>query len=87
MKSFGFEHVAGLLIGYDGSWHLKMMIGNGFSSTKWAEIWCGDFECYGGVTKMVVDRNESTMQERASALAEDLLDRRFWECKADVKAT
>jgi hypothetical protein len=87
MKSFGFEHVAGLLIGYDGSWHLKMTIGNAFSSTKWTEIWCGEFEDYGGVSKMAVDRKELAMQDRASALAEIMLMHKFWDCKADVKAT
>ena len=87
MKSFGFEHVAGLLIGYDGSWNLKLTVVNAFSSTKWTEIWCGDFECYGGVTKMVVDREEQAMQGRASTLAEALLSGKFWECKADIKAS
>ena len=36
---------------------------------------------------MVVDGKEFAMQERASTLAESILMHRFWECKADVKAT
>ena len=87
MQSFGFEHVAGLLIGYDGSWYLKTTVCNAFASTKWTEVWKGDFECYGGVAKMVVDKNELAMQRRASMLADSLLVGRFWECKVDVKAT
>ncbi|KAF9697054.1 hypothetical protein EKO04_004984 [Ascochyta lentis] len=86
-KAFGFEHVAGLLIGYDGCWYVKATAGNAFSSTKWAEVWSGDFECYGGVAKMVVEREERGMQDRASMLAASMLAQRFWEFKVDVKVT
>ncbi|KAF1355624.1 hypothetical protein EJ07DRAFT_168105 [Lizonia empirigonia] len=87
LKAFRFEHVAGLLVGYDGSWHLKATAGNAFSSTKWAEVWSGDFECYGGVSKMVVEMEELAMEHRACVLAGDMLRERFWECKADVKVS
>lgn len=87
MKIFKFEHVAGFLIGYDGTWHLKATAGGACSNPKWPEIWAGRFESYAGVSAMTVETEEVDMAKRASMLAESMLSARFWELKADVKTT
>ncbi|KAH7077743.1 hypothetical protein BKA63DRAFT_542089 [Paraphoma chrysanthemicola] len=87
MKTFRFEHVAGFLIGYDGSWHLKVTASNAYSSPKWPDVWAGKFEDRGGVTKMTVECDEVGMAKRASSLAECMLHTRYWEIKVDVKTT
>jgi hypothetical protein len=87
LKIYKFEHVAGFLIGYDGSWHLKVTAGGACSNPKWPEIWAGKFESYPGVSAMTVEAEEVDMAKRASALAESMLAARFWELNADIKTT
>jgi hypothetical protein len=87
LKIYKFEHVAGFLIGYDGSWHLKVTAGGACSNPKWPEIWAGKFESYPGVSAMTVEAEEVDMAKRASALAESMLAARFWELSADIKTT
>jgi hypothetical protein len=87
MKSFRFEHMAGFLIGYDGSWHLKVTASNAYSSTKWPDVWAGKFEDHGGVARMTVEVEDAGMAKRASTLAEYMLTTKFWEFKADIKTT
>jgi hypothetical protein len=84
---YGFEHVAGFLIGYDGSWHLKVTAGNAFANTKWPEVWAGKFESYGGVAKMTVESDGKEMAKRASKLGESMLSNKYWELKMDIKTT
>jgi hypothetical protein len=79
--------LAGFLIGYDGSWHVKLTAGHAYSNPKWPEVWSGKFESYGGVAKMTVEVEEQDMAKRASELADSMLKNRFWELKADVKTT
>ncbi|KAF1921127.1 hypothetical protein BDU57DRAFT_488548 [Ampelomyces quisqualis] len=87
MKAFRFEYLAGFLIGYDGSWHLKVTATNAYCTTKWPDVWAGKFEDRGGVTKMSVEVEQMAMAKRASLLAEYMLETKFWELKADVKTT
>ncbi|KAI4626391.1 uncharacterized protein J4E87_004893 [Alternaria ethzedia] len=85
MKAYRFEHVAGFLIGYDGSWHLKVTASNAYSAPKWPDVWAGKFECHGGVAKMTIETEEMEMAKRASALATAMIGGRYWELKTDVK--
>jgi hypothetical protein len=87
MKAFRFEHVAGFLIGYDGSWHLKVTASNAYANSKWPDVWAGKFEDRGGVMKMTVEFEEDVMAKRASVLSECMLSSKYWELKADVKMT
>jgi hypothetical protein len=87
MKFFRFEHVAGFLIGYDGSWHIKVTASNAYSSSKWPDVWAGKFEDHGGVAKMTVEDEEGPMAKRASALAQYMLSTKYWKLKTDVKTT
>ena len=87
MKAYRFEHVAGFLIGYDGSWHLKVTASNAYSCAKWPDVWAGKFEDRGGVTKMTIEADEGAMAARASALADCLLTMKHWELKTDIKMT
>jgi hypothetical protein len=85
---YGFDHVAGLLIGYDGVWHLKITAGNAYSNPKWNDVWAGKFDSYGGLAKMSVETEDADMAKRASAFAQAILDGRFWTvAKPDIKAT
>lgn len=86
-KLYGFEHVAGLLIGYDGCWHLKATASNAYANSKWPEVWAGKFACDRGVFQMTVEMGEEEMAKRASILANMILEHRFWEFKADIKAS
>ncbi|CAO2647872.1 Nn.00g087940.m01.CDS01 [Neocucurbitaria sp. VM-36] len=87
LKVYGFEHVAGFLIGYDGAWSLKITAGNAYSNPKWPDVWAGKFESYGGIANMSVEAGELEMARRASTLAESILANKYWELKTDVKAT
>ncbi|KAH7400759.1 hypothetical protein DE146DRAFT_717593 [Phaeosphaeria sp. MPI-PUGE-AT-0046c] len=87
MKSFRFEHLGGFLIGYDGSWHLKITASNAYSASKWPEVWSGKFEDRGGVLRMTVEVEESALMKRASLLAEFMLTTKYWELKTDIKTT
>jgi hypothetical protein len=87
MKAFRFEHLAGFLIGYDGSWHLKVTASNAYCTSKWSEVWAGKFEDHGGVTKMTVEVEAKDMEKRASVMAEYMLETKFWELKADIRST
>lgn len=87
LKVFRFEQIAGFLIGYDGSWNLKVTAGDAFSLPKWPDVWAGKLESYGGVTKMTVEVDELEMAKRASTLASAIIEARYWELKADVKTT
>ncbi|KAF2133172.1 hypothetical protein P153DRAFT_331643 [Dothidotthia symphoricarpi CBS 119687] len=87
LKVYGFEHIAGLLIGYDGSWHLKVTAGDAYSNPKWPDVWAGKFESYGGISKMVVELDEVGMERRASVMGESILRGRYWGCKKDIKST
>ncbi|KAH8643267.1 hypothetical protein IG631_00730 [Alternaria alternata] len=85
MKLYRFEHVAGFLIGYDGSWHLKVTASNAYSAPKWPDVWAGKFECHGGVAKMTIENEEMNMAKRASILASTVISGRYWELKTDIK--
>ncbi|KAH7380784.1 hypothetical protein BKA66DRAFT_419484 [Pyrenochaeta sp. MPI-SDFR-AT-0127] len=85
LKVFGFEHVAGLLIGYDGSWHLKITANDAYSNPKWPEVWAGKFQSFGGLTKMIVEVEDIAMAKRASILAKTMLEHKYWELKTDIK--
>ncbi|KAG9192634.1 hypothetical protein G6011_11368 [Alternaria panax] len=87
MKAYRFEHVAGFLIGYDGSWHLKVAASNAYSTPKWPDVWAGKFECQGGVAKMTIENEEMAIAKRASVLAATVIGGRYWELKTDVKIT
>lgn len=87
MKAFRFEHLGGFLIGYDGSWHLKVTASNAYSANRWPEVWSGKFEDRGGVMKMTVEVKEGDMMKRASLLADCMLTMKYWELKADIKMT
>ena len=87
MKVYGFEHLAGYLIGYDVAWSLKITAGNAYSNPKWPDVWAGKFESYGGIAKMSIETEEFEMAKRASNLAESILKNRYWELKTDIKAT
>ncbi|KAF1947678.1 hypothetical protein EJ02DRAFT_439891 [Clathrospora elynae] len=87
MKAYRFEHVAGFLIGYDGSWHLKVTASNAYSASKWPDVWTGKFECRGGVAKMTVEAEEMDMTKQASALADSIIASKYWKLKTDIKTT
>jgi hypothetical protein len=87
MKAYRFDHVAGFLIGYDGSWHLKVTASNAYSAPKWPDVWAGKFKCHGGVAKMTVEVEENETAKRASVLAGSIIDAKYWELKTDVKTT
>ncbi|KAL6706623.1 hypothetical protein ACN47E_005379 [Coniothyrium glycines] len=87
LKVYGFEHLAGFLIGYDGSWHLKITAANAYSNPKWPDVWAGKFESYGGVAKMSVEIEEAGMAKRAHEMATAILADKYWELKVDVKTT
>jgi hypothetical protein len=87
MKSFRFELIAGFLIGYDGSWHLKVTASNAYSSTKWPDVWAGKFEDHGGVARMTVEVEDADMVKQASILADYMLSTKYWELKTDIKTT
>lgn len=87
MKTYRFEQVAGFLIGYDGSWHLKVTASNAHSAPKWAHVWAGKFTCYGGVAKMTVETEQLHMAKRASDLAGIVIHSKYWELKTEVKIT
>ncbi|CAN9085934.1 unnamed protein product [Alternaria alternata] len=87
MKLYRFEHVAGFLIGYDGSWHLKVTASNAYSAPKWPDVWAGKFECHGGVAKMTIENEEVNMAKRASILASTVISGRYWELETDIKMT
>lgn len=89
MKVFGFEHLVSFSIGYDGSWRIIVGAGNAFCAPMWPEVWMGRCQCFGGVNKMVVDREsmEDAKTERAANLARKMLEGKFWERTVDVKAT
>jgi hypothetical protein len=87
MKLYRFEHVAGFLIGYDGSWHFKATASNAYSAAKWPEVWAGKFECHGGVAKMTVENEDGEMEKRASMLAGAIIGGKYWEMNIDVKTT
>lgn len=75
------------MIGYDGSWHLKVTAGNAYSNPKWPDVWAGKFDSYGGLAKMVVEVEEREMEKRAGTLAEGILREGYWTRKVDVKMT
>ncbi|KAF2852361.1 hypothetical protein T440DRAFT_488422 [Plenodomus tracheiphilus IPT5] len=85
MKAYRFEQVAGFLIGYDGSWHLKVTASNAYCNAKWPEVWTGKFYNYGGVAQMTVEVEETDMAKRASKLAGAIISGKYWELKSDVK--
>lgn len=89
MKVFGFEHLIGFAIGYDGSWQIIKGAGNAFCEPKWSAVWTGKYRCFGGVNKMVAECENMEVEKmrRASMLAELMLEEKFWECKTDIKAT
>lgn len=87
LKVYGFQHIAGFLIGYDGSWHLKITAGNAYSNVKWTDVWAGKFESYGGIGKMTVEVAEIEKAKRASELADALIRAQYWDLKTDVKTT
>jgi hypothetical protein len=87
MKAYRFEHVAGFLIGYDGSWHLKATASNAYSNAKWPEVWSGKFKCHGGVAQMAAEFEEKGISRQASALAESILAQKYWEFKVDMQVT
>jgi hypothetical protein len=87
MKAYRFEHVAGFLIGYDGSWHLKVTASNAYCAPKWPDVWAGKFECHGGVAKMAIEVEEIDTAKKASVLAGSIIDGKYWELKTDVKTT
>ena len=87
MKAYRFERVAGYLIGYDGSWRLKVTASNAYSAAKWPDVWAGKFECHGGVSKMTVESGEMDMAKNASALAITMIEGNYWELKTDFKMT
>jgi hypothetical protein len=89
MKVYGFEHLAGLAIGYDGSWHVIKSAGNAFCEPKLADAWAGKYRCLGGVDEMVVEYEDMVVEKarRVSMLAESMLEGRFWEGKVVVKTT
>jgi hypothetical protein len=92
LKTFRFEHLAGFLIGYDGSWHLKCTAGNAYAAPRWGDVWAGKMQCKGGVDKMHVERADDDtdggegMRLRAGVMASKMVKARFWECKVDVKS-
>ncbi|RYN68852.1 hypothetical protein AA0118_g1040 [Alternaria tenuissima] len=85
MKLYRFEHVAGFLIGYDGSWHLKVTASNAYSAPKWPDVWAGKFECHDGVAKITIENEEMNMAKRASILVSTVISGRYWELKTDIK--
>jgi hypothetical protein len=87
MKTYRFELVVGFLIGYDGSWHLKVTASNAYSAAKWPDVWAGKFECHGGVAKMTVEVEEDDTAKRASVLASTIINAKYWKLKTDVKTT
>ncbi|KAH9871799.1 hypothetical protein J1614_006056 [Plenodomus biglobosus] len=87
MKAYRFELVAGFLIGYDGSWHLKVTASNAYCNAKWPEVWAGKFYNYGGVAKMTVEVEELGLAKQAAKLAGAVISGRYWELKSDVKLT
>ncbi|KAI8937107.1 hypothetical protein NX059_006321 [Plenodomus lindquistii] len=87
MKAYRFELVAGFLIGYDGSWHLKVTASNSYCNAKWPEVWAGKFYNYGGVAKMTVEVEEEDMAKKAGKLANAIVQGKYWELKSEVKTT
>lgn len=87
LKIFQFEHVAGFLIGYDGSWHLKVTAGGACSNNKWPDVWAGKFDSYAGIATMSVEGDEEGMAKRAWLLADLMLSKKYWELKSDIKMT
>jgi hypothetical protein len=89
MKMFGFEHLVGFSIGWDGSWQIIIGAGNAFCESKWPVVWSGPYKSLGGVYEMVVDREsmEQAKGERAAKLAAEMLQRKFWKAMVDMRAT
>lgn len=88
MKKYGFEHLVGISIGWDGSWRVVVGAGNAFCEPKWPAVWSGPYKGLGGVYKMVVDEEsqEDAKGERAARLAAAMLEGKFWKATVDVKA-
>ncbi|RMZ71687.1 hypothetical protein GMOD_00006829 [Pyrenophora seminiperda CCB06] len=82
---YRFERVAGCLIGYDGAWHLKTTLTNGYAAVKWSDVWNGKFECQGGVAKMRVDYEEVGRERSAEALGAVVIVGKYWELKTVIK--
>ncbi|KAJ4382301.1 hypothetical protein N0V86_002635 [Didymella sp. IMI 355093] len=89
MKKYGFEHLVGFSIGWDGSWRSIVGAGNAFCESRWPVVWSGPYEGLGGVYEMVVDKE--SMHEakgiRAAKLAMAMMQGKFWNATVDVKAT
>lgn len=79
MRMFGFEHLVGFSIGWDGLWQILVGAGNAFRESKWPTVWSGPYRSLGGVYEMVVDREnmEQVKGERAAKLAVEILERKF----------
>ncbi|KAF3002112.1 hypothetical protein E8E13_009893 [Curvularia kusanoi] len=73
---FGFEHLVGVAIGWDGSWHLIKSAGNAFCEAKWPEVWAGKYRGLGGVNDIKVELEGMVVEkgQRASSLAEKMLE-------------
>jgi len=89
MRVFGFEHLVGVAIGYDGSWRILKGAGNAFCEPKWTEVWTGKYGCFGGVNRTVVEGEDMEVEKvrRAAMLASEMLEGHFWAAKVDVKTT
>lgn len=89
LKAFGFEHLVGVSIGYDGSWRVIVGAGNAFCDSRWPAVWSDPYKGLGGVYKMVVDEEgmEEAKGERAARLAAVILEDQFWKAMVDVKAS
>jgi hypothetical protein len=89
MKKYGFEHLVGFSIGWDGSWRIIVGAGNAFCESKWPVVWSGPYEGLGGIHEMVVDKE--SMHEakgvRAAKLAMAMMQGKFWNATVDLKAT
>ncbi|EUC47133.1 hypothetical protein COCMIDRAFT_50746, partial [Bipolaris oryzae ATCC 44560] len=83
LKTFRFLHLAGLLVGYDGSWRVTCVAVNAYCATRWSDVWAGKFECKGGVDVMRVYRDDGEEEEGVERgvreMAEKVMAGKFWE--------
>ncbi|KAH6616698.1 hypothetical protein C7974DRAFT_442501 [Boeremia exigua] len=89
MKVFGFEHLVGVAIGYDGSWRVIKSSGNAFCESRWSEVWSGKYRCFGGANRMVAEYEDMVAEkgQRAAMLAAKILDGGFGTAKMQLKTT
>lgn len=87
LSSFSLPHLAGCMLGFDGTWHLKITAGNAWCASKWADVWAGKMRDGGGIERMKVEVDEVGMRKRGVEMAGEVLGVKFWMGRGDVRVS